>query len=492
MTIPLFLPLLAALSGPAVLVSPGLFSEYPFLWSVIFLLLIGLNAFLVAAEIALIRVHTSQLEEAVEEGLKGAARALKLQSRVDAYLAACHLGITFSILVIGAMGEPFISGLIYPLFAEADFITEAGVRIFAFFVSVLFLTVFQSILAEQVPRTFGFRRTVRTALWTSAPLQLFYLIVAGPVWLIEKVSRLILRVVFRLEPVDSRQISHTADELRHLVEETGRAQEVTETEQEILRNALELNELCVRDILTPRNDVIVLDVHRTFRENLEIALETKHTRFPLVDGHLDKTLGLIHIKDLLREMQKDSSNLFAAKRDMLRVSELLPLDELLKLFLSKRAHIALVVDEFGGSGGLVMLDDVLDQVVGEIYDEFDEVEEPGFRAVAEGEFIVEGTLPLHELSDHVEELVLDDPDVSTVGGYITSQMGKIPDCGESLAIEGYLVEILSADDRTVQEVKFVKQEVDEDEGGDAQLPGHPEADDSTAGAKKKESGGGLI
>ncbi|MEM7603609.1 MAG: transporter associated domain-containing protein, partial [Verrucomicrobiota bacterium] len=129
----------------------------------------------------------------------------------------------------------------------------------------------------------------------------------------------------------------------------------------------------------------------------------------------------------------------------------------------KRAHIALVVDEFGGSGGLVMLDDVLDQVVGEIYDEFDEVEEPGFKEVADGEFVVEGTLPLHELADYVGELDLDDPDVSTVGGFITSRLGKIPDPGESLKIKNYLVEILSADDRIVQEIKFIKQEEVSDE-----------------------------
>lgn len=463
MTSPLFPHLVASLPDPAFLATSGMFSQHPALWTFILLILIVVNGFLVASETAHIRVHTSQLEEAAEEGRKGANKAIKIQSRVDAYLAACQIGITSSTIIIGAMGEPFISGLISPLFS-AVFIGETAVRLIAFFISVLALTVFQTILAEQVPRTFGFRRTVSTALVTSAPLRIVYFLVAGPVWLIEKVARVILRVVFRLEPVDSRQMSHTADQLRHLVEETGRAQEVTETEQEILRNALELNELCVRDILTPRNEVVVLDVHRTFRENLDIALESKHTRFPLVDGHLDKTLGLIHIKDLLREMQKDSSNLFAAKRDMLRVSEMLPLDELLKLFLSKRAHIALVVDEFGGSGGLVMLDDVLDQVVGEIYDEFDEVEEPGFKEIAEGEFIVEGTLPLHELADHVDELDLDDPDVSTVGGYITSQLGRIPEIGENLQIENYLVEILNADDRTVQEVKFVRQEVLEEDG----------------------------
>ncbi|MDF1656268.1 MAG: hemolysin family protein [Verrucomicrobiales bacterium] len=476
MTSPLFLLLAANLPDSALLATSGLFSQYPLLWSIILLVLIFFNAFLVASETAHIRVHTSQLEDAAEEGLKGARRAIRLQGRVDAYLAACQIGITASTLIIGAMGEPFISSLISPLFSALS-IGETAVRSISFFIAVSALTVFQAILAEQVPRAFGFRRTVKTALVTAAPLRIFYFFVAGPVWLIEKVARVILRVVFRLEPVDSRQMSHTADQLRHLVEETGRAQEVTETEQEILRNALELNELCVRDILTPRNEVIVLDVHRTFRENLDIALESKHTRFPLVDGHLDKTLGLIHIKDLLREMQKDSSNLFAAKRDMLRVSEMLPLDELLKLFLSKRAHIALVVDEFGGSGGLVMLDDVLDQVVGEIYDEFDEVEEPGFKEVAEGEFVVEGTLPLHELADHVDELSLDDPDVSTIGGYITSQLGRIPDVGENLEIENYLAEILSADDRTVQEVKFVKREVVEE---DLEVAGEEEGMDAAS------------
>jgi len=291
--------------------------------------------------------------------------------------------------------------------------------------------------------------------FAAAPYQAFHLVVAGPVWAINLISNTILRRVFGMEPVNNSHISHTADELRLLVEETGRAHEVTETEQEILINALGLSELSVRDILTPRNDVVALDVHHTFKENLEIALESKHTRFPLVDRHLDKTLGLIHIKDLLREMQKDSPNLFAVKRDLVGVSENLPLDQLLQLFLARRAHMALVVDEFGGSIGLVMLDDVLDQVVGEILDEFD-VEETGFQQISEDEFIVEGWLPLHELANQVEELDLDDPAVSTVGGYVTSRLGHIPESGENLVIEGFLAEVLKADDRIVHEIRFTR------------------------------------
>ncbi|MDF1850305.1 MAG: hemolysin family protein [Verrucomicrobiales bacterium] len=450
-------PFLADLSLSPVLALSGVLPQHPVLSALLLAALVFGNAFLVAAEVSLLRVHASQLEEESGENEDRSKLTLHLVSNIESYLAACQFGITFSTIVQGALGEPFLSAYLVPLLTGTG-LSETVIRVISFFLSVIALSILHSVFAEQIPRAFGFRKTVQTAIACSGPVRLLYLFLMGPVWLIHGISRVLLRVFFRMEPVDSNQITHTADELRHLVEETGRAQEVTETEQEILKNALTLNELCVRDIITPRNDVIVLDVHRTFRENLELALESKHTRFPLVDGHLDNTLGLIHIKDLLREMQKDSSNLFAAKRDLIRVSEDLPLDELLKLFLSKRAHIALVVDEFGGSVGLVMLDDVLDQVVGEIYDEFDDEEEAGFNEIDEDTFEVQGWLPLHELSTHVGELVLEDPDVSTVGGYITSVLGRFPEVGETLRIEGFDAKIISADERSVGEIRFERGE----------------------------------
>lgn len=451
-------PLLADISLNPVFGQSGVLPQHPFLSALLLAILVVGNAFLVAAEVSLLRVHASQIEEESSGEDKDRSKlTLHLVSNVESYLAACQFGITFSTIVQGALGEPFLSAYLLPLLTNIG-ISEIAVRILSFFISVFALSILHSIFAEQIPRAFGFRKTVQTAIACSGPVRFLYLVLAGPVWVIHGTSRFLLRVFFRMKPVDSNQITHTADELRHLVEETGRAQEVTETEQEILKNALTLNELCVRDIITPRNEVVVLDVHRTFRENLELALESKHTRFPLVDGHLDNTLGLIHIKDLLREMQRDSSNLFAAKRDLIRVSETLPLDDLLKLFLSKRAHIALVVDEFGGSVGLVMLDDVLDQVVGEIYDEFDDEEEAGYTKIDEDTFEVEGSLPLHELSTHVGELVLEDPDVSTVGGYITSVLGRFPEVGETLQIEGFEAKIVSADERTVGAIRFKRSD----------------------------------
>lgn len=468
MTASILPPILAESSEPFTLAASSVYLANPFLWSLLIFGLLLINGFFVATEVALRRIHPSQLEEADSEGKRGADQAVKLTKNTDAYLAACQMGITISNIVLGALGEPFVSSLILPLLSPFGW-EELAVRWLAFGLSVLLLSILHTILAEQIPRTIGFRKTVETTISSYGPLRIFYAFVSAPVWLIHLASGFVLKRILRLEPVNSSQANTTADELRLMVEETGRAQEVTETEREILENALELNELCVRDILTPRNEVVVLDVHRTFSENLEIALESKHTRFPLVDGHLDKTLGLIHIKDLIREMQKDDSpNLFAAKRDLIHVAEMLPLDDLLKVFLSNRAHIALVVDEFGGSVGLVMLDDVLDQVVGEIYDEFDDEEEPGFQRIDEERFEVQGWLPLHEFDDAVDDLSLEDPDVSTIGGYVTNVLGRIPESEEVVEIENYQVTVVEADERAVLQLRFERIKSPEEAGDELQ------------------------
>ncbi|MEX2577927.1 MAG: hemolysin family protein [Verrucomicrobiales bacterium] len=462
MTIPSSLPFTADITSALALLPIELTPAETAGRIAIMVVLVLLNALFVAAEFALVKIHGSQLEDAVSEKRKGAALALHVANNGDSYLSACQLGITASSIILGAIGEPFVSAWLIPYLGLLGLEAEA-VRALAFGISIVLIVTVHMILGEQIPRVFGIRKTRGTTIFCSYPLRAFYLLVAGPVWLLKRTSDFLLRRVFGMEPVDNSHISHTADELRRLVEETGRAHEVTETEQGIVINALGLSELTVRDILTPRNEVVVLDVHKSFRENLDEALESKHTRFPLVDRHLDKTLGLIHIKDLLPEMQKDSPNLFALKRDLIAVSEKVPLDEMLQLFLSKRAHIALVVDEFGGSVGVVMLDDVLDQVVGEILDEFDDEEETGFQRIAETEFVVEGWLPLHELSDQVDDLDLEDPDVSTVGGYVTSVVGRLPEVGEIARIENYDAEILKADERSVQEIRFTRIDEPENE-----------------------------
>ncbi|MCB1231130.1 MAG: HlyC/CorC family transporter [Verrucomicrobiae bacterium] len=457
-------PLLAAGHDGIRLTYEGL--EPGYLGWQIFLLVffVLLNGFFVAAEFALVKVRASQLDPHVEAGRGTAKRAAWILGNLDAYLSACQLGITIASIVLGSVSEPFISMLLQPPLSKLG-LTEWWIEKVSFIVGISAITFLHVVIGEQMPKVLAIRKALGTSMICSRPLHLFYLIFRWPIRLLNFCAGLLLRKIFRIEPVEGHEIIHSSEELRILVEQTGGAGEVTEMERDILINALELNDLTVRDIMTPRNEVIMLDAQKSFAENLAVAVESKHTRFPFVEGHLDKTIGLIHIKDLLGETQEKDPDLNRIKREIVPVPELMPLDSLLQTFLSKHAHMALVVDEFGGALGLVMLDDVLEELVGEIQDEFDE-DDKEFRRLNEEEFIVDGTLPLHELTEHEENLELESPDVSTVGGYVTHIIGHLPEVGETAMVENYELTVTAADDRSVQEVKFRRLEVPAD--GDAE------------------------
>jgi CBS domain containing-hemolysin-like protein len=215
--------------------------------------------------------------------------------------------------------------------------------------------------------------------------------------------------------------------------------------------------------MTPRNNVVALDADEPFEKTLEIALRSKHTRFPLVKGHLDSSIGLIHIKDLFKLMGDPDPDLMRIKREIKIVPDTMPLDTLLKFFLREHAHLALAVDEFGTTVGIVFLDNVMEELVGDIQDEFDN-ERSSFARINDGEFVVEGTMTLNDLGGHVPDLVLESGEVTTVGGYITQQLGRFPEVGETLEVLGYEARVTSTDGRRVGQIHFRKLAPVETEG----------------------------
>lgn len=460
----ILIPCLAALDNGEIRTSyAGLEPGYVG-WQVFLLIFfILLNGFFVAAEFALVKVRSSQLDPHVEAGKGTAKLTHHIIDHLDAYLSACQLGITIASIVLGSVSEPFISMLLQPLLSDTG-ISDWWITKISFVIGITAITFLHVVIGEQVPKVLAIRKALGTSMICSRPLHWFYLLFKLPIRILNACSSLILRKVFRVEPVEEHDIIHSSEELRILVEQTGGAGEVTETERDILIKALELNDLTVRDIMTPRNEVIMLNVEKSFEENLEIAVESKHTRFPLVRDHLDNSVGLIHIKDLLAETRSEDPDILRIRRDIAPVPEMLPLDTLLQTFLAEHAHMALVVDEFGGALGLVMLDDVIEELVGKIQDEFDE-EDRQFRRVDDGEFVVSGTLSLHELAVHVPELILESPDVSTVGGYITHVIGHLPQNGESIVIGEFEITVLEANERFVREARFrrVNLSLDEEE-----------------------------
>ena len=227
----------------------------------------------------------------------------------------------------------------------------------------------------------------------------------------------------------------------------------------MLINALDLRRRVVRDIMTPRGEVIYLDIDETFQENLDKAKASRHTRFPLCKGYLDNPIGLLHIKDLLGVVSEDRPDLMVIKHDLMVVPEMMPLERLLTTFLARQAHLAIVVDEFGGTAGIVTLDNVLAEIVGEIRDEFD-AEQSEFKRLNPDEFEVEGVLGLYELND-LTDLDLSNTEVSTVGGYVTHLIGHLPRQGEQTRIGDYLVTVTETDGRRISQVHFKRSPADE-------------------------------
>jgi CBS domain containing-hemolysin-like protein len=414
--------------------------------------LVALNGLFVASEFAIVKVRSSQLEALKASGEKNAARAIQITENLDAFLSATQLGITLASLALGWVGEPLLAYWFQPLFAWIGVHSESVCRWVTMGSAFLGITFLHIVLGELVPKSLAISKPVPTALWVSRPLSFFYQIFRPGIWLLNGLARGVLEKILRVKPLSEHELVHSEEELRVILAESESAREVTPIGKEILMNALDLRKRVVRDITTPRKDVTFLNTEDSFEDNLKRATESRHTRLPLCEGHLDHAIGVIHIKDLLLQMQEPEPDLMRVKRDLLPVPEMMPLERLLTFFLSKHAHIALVVDEYGGTVGIVTLDNVLEEIVGDIQDEFDS-EEDEFKRVNADEFVVEGALALYELNE-LAGLDLESEDVSTVGGYVTHLTGHLPVAGEQVRIGPFEVTVLKADGRRVEEVRF--------------------------------------
>ncbi|MEN8775371.1 MAG: hemolysin family protein [Akkermansiaceae bacterium] len=434
--------------------------EYPtwaeaawYLLGIIFFLL--LNAFFVASEFAIVKVRPSQIEGELDKKPRRAGISKHVVSNLDGYLSANQLGITIASLALAFLGEPFIAKLVGPSLSKTGMGKE-WIKIITFMTAMLSFTFLHVVIGELLPKSIAIRKSLGTTLAIARPLHLFYAVFRPFIYVLNGTANWLLKRVFKIDPVSEGEAVHSSEELALLVEESERQQEVTETEREILINALELNDVSVKDVMTPRSEVVVLDLELSFQENLELAIASKHTRFPLVTGHLDETEGLIHIKDVVSLLKNEEPDLMEIRRELKMVPSTMRLDDLLQYFLKERAQLALVVDEFGDASGLVFMDNIMAELVGDIHDEFDEEEETDFLRINKEEFVVEGGLSLNELSDHEPAIDLESGEVSTIGGYIVQQLGHLPDPGETIEVEGFEASVTSTDGRRIEQLRFVR------------------------------------
>jgi CBS domain containing-hemolysin-like protein len=416
--------------------------------------LVLLNGFFVASELAIVKVRGSQLDTLIDQGDSRAKVTKHITSHLEAYISATQLGITLASLGLGWLGEPFLAHMIEPLFRLLGIGSAGLVTTVSFIIAFSLITFLHIVLGELAPKSLAIRKPVELALWLSPALGLFYILFRPIIGFLNRSANFLLRHVFRVEPPEDSERALTNEELRVILTESREAEEVSPLGEQLAVNALDLRHRVVRDIMTPRSDVILMDLEESFDTELKKAIDSRHTRFPLCNGALDESVGLVHIKDLLSVVHSGRKDLQGIKRPIHHVSEMMPLEKLLNYFLSKHAHLAIAVDEYGGAVGIVTLDNVLEELVGSIHDEFDTHEEE-ITNIRDGEFNAEGTLALHDLAEETG-LKFEETEVSTIGGYVTQLLGHLPVKGESVPIGDYIVTVKETDGRRILELNFKK------------------------------------
>src|SRR4030095_14967915 len=296
--------------------------------------LVLLNGFFVVAEFALVKIRDRQIKTLADEVLSRAVFVKQIKDNLNAYLSACQVGITAASLGLGWLGEPFLARMLQPFFALTGIESAPVIKSISFTLAFSAITFLHIVLGEQAPKILAIRKALPAALFVSAPLRWFYVIFKPAIWFLNAASNWVLRRLIRVEPIAAGELAHSEEELRLIVQESEKSAEVTPLGRELVFNVLDLRDRVVRDIMTPRGEIVYFNLEDGFDANVKKAIESRHTRFPLCRENLDNTIGLIHIKELLTLMRTEHPDLLKIKRDLIPVPEMMPLEKLLKLFLS--------------------------------------------------------------------------------------------------------------------------------------------------------------
>jgi len=440
---PLFL--LAAAEAPA----GGGWTLAPWAALLLGLLLVLLNGFFVAAEFALVKLRPTQLEEAAP-GVR--VRVLQhMLAHLDAYLSASQLGITLASLALGWAGELGFAWLLRPLLARLG-AGEVLVHSIAATAAFLIIMILHIVVGEQAPKTLAIRKPFETSLWIVLPLHAFYRVTYPAIWLLNRAANGLLQL-FGVEPVTEGELGHSEEELRLLLAST--QEDLSQQKRELLDNVFELSHRVARQIMVPRGDVVYLSTTKSVEENLRLARGSGHTRFPLCRGSLDQAIGLVHIKDLFR-LEAAPRSLEEIARPLTFVPETLSLDQLLRRMRGERVHLAAVLDEYGGTSGIVTLENVIEEIVGEIQDEFD-LERPELVPLGPRRYQVDARMLVEDLEDALK-IEFSERDEDTIGGVVLSELGRRPRVGDTVEVGPLRMRVADAELNRIKSVELELKE----------------------------------
>jgi CBS domain containing-hemolysin-like protein len=417
------------------------------------LLLVAANGFFVAAEFSLVRARESRIEQMRDEGSRRAPLVLAQIDRIDEYLSACQLGITMASLGIGFLGEPAIASLLEDILGDS--ISHSVSLAISLTIAYLVTTALHITLGEQVPKIYAIVHAERTALRVARPLQWFSVGLSPLIWALNTASNAILRLVGVDPRAEFEEVS-SADDLKLIIARSTRGGKLDPGEAGMLSGVFHLHEQEARQVMTPIPAVVTVDVSDSVETALRRAVDSGHTRMVVTeDGNTDRIKGVVHVNSLARRLMTDGpeASIVDSVKDALIVPETKPLDDLLADLQRERASMAVVIDEYGRTAGIVTIEDIIEEVVGEIADETDPAV-AGIRRLANGDWWVRGHVPITDLADYGLALPVDSEAYNSVGGYVFGELGRLPKRGDMVQVNGYSLRVESVRENRVEAVRI--------------------------------------
>src|SRR5213083_1697391 len=416
---------------------------------VLTVVLVVANGFCVAAEYAFVRVRKTQLDEIGQQGSARARLASRVLDRLDQYISASQLGVTLCSLAIGWIGEPAVAALLAPVFT---WLPDPLLEVLSFALAFGVITYLHIVVGELAPKYLAIQRALALALWCAYPLHLFYRVMYPFIALVNGSANAILRIA-GIRSTDELDV-HSEEELKMLVAVSTKKGVLQESERLIVGRAMEFADRMVRQVMVPRTEMVAVPDDVGVKELLATARQHRFSRFPVYQEDLDHIIGIVHVKDLVGVDKENRTRARDVMRKVPVMPETMRLDQALAEFRRQRVQLAIVLDEFGGTAGLVTLEDVIEQLVGEVHDEFDR-EAPAFKEEAPGTFVVDGLTSLEALRDRLAIELPDEP-YDTVGGLVFGRLGRLAAVGDAIEIEGYRFQVTAVDGRRVAQVRVVR------------------------------------
>lgn len=403
-------------------------------------------------------MRPSRLDQLISEGNKRAHLAKHIYSHMNAYLSACQLGITISSLGLGWLGESTVEAALHPLFVLFE-LPSSITSVLSFAIAFILITFLHVVVGELVPKTLAIDKTEAVALSVARPLHIFYKVMFPFIWLLNE-SAVVIAKMFGLETATDHEIAHTEEELRIIVGESYKSGEINQSEFSYVNKIFDFDERMAKEVMIPRTEIVTVATGGTIADLSDIMKYERYTRYPVIEGDKDHIIGVLNLKEILSAYVENGSDpLFSIDpyvKPIIRVIETIPIKELLIRMQRERSHIAILLDEYGGTSGLVTVEDIVEEIVGDIRDEFDADEIPEIRKIKDGHFIIDAKV----LIDQVNNMLgtdIEEEEVDTIGGWFLTHNYEV-EIGDEIENNGYIFRVKEAEPHHISYIEVFKKE----------------------------------